>query len=70
MPRTVVPKPLPLTGFVTKPVVLSIAPFGRTKLKAEIQAGRFPTPIRFSPRIEAWRAEDLRAWIASQGRAA
>jgi predicted DNA-binding transcriptional regulator AlpA len=58
---------LPQTGFVRKPVVLAHVPFGPTKLFHEIKAGRFPAPLKFGERVAAWRAEDIRAWIAKQG---
>lgn len=58
---------LPTTGFVRRPVVLALIPYGPTKLYKEINAGRFPAPVRFSERMSAWRAEDVRDWIERQG---
>jgi prophage regulatory protein len=58
---------LPPTGFIRKPVVLSLVPWGNTKLYAEIKAGRFPAPIKLSTRVAAWRIEEVHAWIAKQG---
>ena len=59
---------LPQTGFVRRPVVLAHIPFGPTKLYEEVKAGRFPKPVKLGERISAWRAEEIHAWIARQGR--
>jgi prophage regulatory protein len=61
---------LPPTGFIRKPVVLSLVPFGTTKLYEEIKHQRFPAPVKLSERVSAWRVEDVRAWIEEKGRAA
>lgn len=29
--------------------------------------GRLPQPVRLSPRVTVWRAQDLRAWMQDQG---
>lgn len=62
------PKPLilPSTGWVREPVVLAVTPFGRTKLRQEIAAGRFPAPRKFSERLVAWDAQAVHGWIESQ----
>lgn len=57
---------LPAEGWVREPVVLSVVPFGRTKLRQEVAAGRFPAPKKFSTRMVAWDAVAVRRWIAEQ----
>ncbi len=47
------------------PVVLSKIPVSRSHWLAGVRAGRFPAPVRLSPRCVAWRAEDIRALVAS-----
>jgi predicted DNA-binding transcriptional regulator AlpA len=46
--------------------VLAVVPFGRTKLRQEISAGRFPSPKKFSERVVAFDAEAIHRWIAEQ----
>lgn len=60
------PVALPLEGWVREPVVLTVTPFGRTKLREEIAAGRFPAPKKFSERVVAWDAQKIREWIHAQ----
>ena len=60
------PQILPSTGWVREPVVLTVVPFGRTKLREEIAAGRFPAPRKFSERVVAWDAQAVHHWIERQ----
>lgn len=57
---------LPAVGWVREPAVLAVAPFGRTKLRQEIAAGRFPAPKKFSERVVAWDAQAVHRWIDEQ----
>ncbi len=56
---------LPKTGFVRLPVVQRYIPYGKTTFWNMVKAGTFPEPIKLSPNITAWRAEDIHAYIAS-----
>ena len=58
---------LPETGFLRQPQVLVFVPISRSTLWRRIQAGTFPGPVKLSARVTAWRAEDVRRWIAEQG---
>ena len=58
---------LPETGFLRLPQVLVFIPISRSTLWRRIQAGTFPGPVKLSARVTAWRAEDVRRWIAEQG---
>ena len=58
---------LPETGFLRQPQVLVFVPISRSTLWRRIQAGTFPVPVKLSARVTAWRAEDVRRWIAEQG---
>ena len=60
------PPALPETGFLRQPQVLVFVPISRSTLWRRVQAGTFPEPIKLSARVTAWRAEDLRRWIAAQ----
>lgn len=58
---------LPATGFVRQPLVLRLVPFSRSTLWRRVKAKSFPAPVKLSEGITAWRAEDIRLWIAEQG---
>ncbi|WP_082752857.1 helix-turn-helix transcriptional regulator [Janthinobacterium sp. B9-8] len=58
---------LPASGFVRQPSVLACVPFSATTLWRRCKAGSFPSPIKLSERVTAWRAEDVRQWLAAQG---
>jgi predicted DNA-binding transcriptional regulator AlpA len=55
---------LPETGFVRLPEVLKRIPVSKSTLWSGIKTGRFPAPVKLGPRITAWRAEDIHAYIA------
>ncbi|ABM41755.1 phage transcriptional regulator, AlpA [Acidovorax sp. JS42] len=57
---------LPETGFVRQKLLLSFVPFSKSTLWRRVKEGLFPAPIRLSVGITAWRAEDVRRWIAEQ----
>ena len=56
---------IPEIGFVRLPQVLNVIPVGRTCWWEGVKAGRFPRPVKLSPRCTAWRAEDIRELIKS-----
>lgn len=51
------------TGFLRLPQVLSLIPVCRTSWWNGVKSGRYPKPIKLSPRCTAWRAEDIRDLI-------
>lgn len=53
-------QPLPATGFVRLPQILSIFPVSRSTWWAGVKSGRFPAGHKLGPRITAWRAEDIK----------
>ena len=38
-----------------------LLPIGTSTWWAGVKAGRYPKPVKFGPRITAWRVEDIRA---------
>jgi prophage regulatory protein len=54
---------IPETGFLRLTQVLSVIPLGKTSWWEGVRSGRFPKPIKLSPRCTAWRAEDIRDLI-------
>lgn len=57
---------LPETGFLRQPQVLAFVPISKSTLWRRIQARTFPKPLKLSPRVTVWRAEDIRKWILQQ----
>lgn len=46
------------------PPKLPIIPVSRSTWWAGVKSGRYPTPIKLSPRVTVWRAIDIAALIA------
>lgn len=61
---------LPATGFVRLSDLRPIIPFSDSTLWRRIRQGTFPSPIKLSERVTAWRAESVRQWLDEQGHAA
>ena len=57
---------LPDTGFLRQPQVLAFVPISKSTLWRRIQERAFPQPVKLSAGVTAWRAEDIRGWIARQ----
>ena len=58
---------LPETGFLRQPQVLTFIPISKSTLWRRVTEGTFPAPVKLSPRVTVWRAEDVRRWIEEQG---
>ncbi len=56
---------LPQTGFIRLPQVLSVFPVSRSTWWAGVKSGKYPQPVKISPRCTAWKAEAIRALIES-----
>ena len=54
---------LPETGFVRLPEILKVFPVSKSTWWAGVKDGRFPKPVKLSPKITAWRVEDIRELI-------
>lgn len=58
---------LPETGFLRINEVLKYYPVGKSTWWQGVKDGKFPAPVKLSPRCTAWRAEDIRALIGNAG---
>jgi prophage regulatory protein len=54
---------LPETGFVRLTTILKVIPVGKSTWWEGVRTGRFPPAIKLSPRVTAWRAEDIHTLI-------
>ena len=43
--------------------VLSLFPVGRSTWWAGVKTGKFPAPVKLSPKCTAWRAADIRELV-------
>jgi len=70
---------LPQAGFVrlsaiigntkAKPPVPPVYPVSKSTWWAGVKSGRFPKPVKLSPRTTAWRAADIHRLIDDLGNA-
>jgi predicted DNA-binding transcriptional regulator AlpA len=49
------------------PQVLGLVPVSRSGLWKMVQEGRFPQPIKLSPRVTVWRYSDVAEYIEKAG---
>lgn len=68
---------LPNTGFLrvwqivgdakAEPPIPAIVPVSRSTWLNGCKSGKYPKPVKLSPRTTAWRVSDIRAYIDSVG---
>jgi len=56
---------LPENGFVRLPTILKVYPISRSGWWQGVRDGRFPAGVKLSPKVRAWRVEDIRQLLAS-----
>ena len=64
---------LPETGYLRLPQIIgnpkadppipAVIPVGKSTWWAGVRSGRYPKPVKLSPRITAWHVMDIRALI-------
>ena len=64
---------LPETGYLRLPQIIgnpkavppipAIIPVARSTFWEGVRTGRYPKPIKLSPRVTVWKVEDIRAFI-------
>lgn len=56
---------LPETGLVRQSQLIpGVLPFSHTTLWRMVKRHAFPAPVKLSPRMSAWRVEEVRAYLA------
>ncbi len=55
---------LPTTGYVRLPTVAGVCGIAKSTIWAWTAQGRFPKPVKLSPRVSAWPVAEVRAWLA------
>lgn len=46
-------------GFLRLPAVLELIPVSKSAWWAGVADGRYPKPVKLSPRTSAWRVQDI-----------
>ena len=64
---------LPETGYLRLPQIIgdpkadppipALIPVGKSTFWQGVKCGRFPKPVKLSPRVTVWRVEDIREYI-------
>ena len=54
---------LPEIGFVRLPEILKVFPVSKSTWWARVKDGTYPKPVKLSPRITAWKAQDIHKLI-------
>ena len=54
------------TGFLRIRQVLQIIPVSKSTWWAGVRTGRFPKPVKLSPGVTAWRAQDIHDYVRKQ----
>ncbi|SEA50512.1 hypothetical protein SAMN05216411_1112 [Nitrosospira multiformis] len=49
------------------PPIPPIIPVKKSAWWSGVRSGRYPKPLKLSPRVTVWRVEDIRALVASKG---
>lgn len=47
------------------PPLPALIPVSKSTWWAGVNSGRYPKPVKIGPRLSAWRASDIQAFIAS-----
>jgi prophage regulatory protein len=58
---------LPATDYLRQAQLIpTILPFSSATLWRQVKAGTFPAPVKLSPRVSAWRVEDVITWMQAR----
>ena len=55
-----------MQGLIRERQLLQTLPFSESTLRRKVKAGEFPSPIRLSDRVVAWRIADVSEWLQSR----
>lgn len=59
---------LPETGYIRLPAILRVFPVSRSTWWQWVKDGKAPAGTKLGPRITAWRVEQIRELLDSQGK--
>ncbi len=64
--QTTTPATLPKTGYIRVQKLIQIIPFSASTIWRKSKNGSFPSPVKLSEQITAWRVEDVQAWMQAK----
>jgi len=65
--KVVAQLPLEVPHLLRERQVLQFFPVSRGELWLRVKDGRFPRPVKLSPKISAWRSNDILAVLREHG---
>ncbi len=60
------PQPLPAEGYIRAKALAPMMGIAVVTLWRWAATGKFPKPVKLGARATAWKAEDVRRWMASK----
>lgn len=58
---------MPQAGYIRQAGLLQIIPIASATLWRWVQKGTFPRPVKLSPRVTAWRFDEVLDWLLANG---
>ena len=55
---------LPDGAYMRQPQVLEVVPYSSATLWRKCKSGKFPSPVKLSERVTAWKVADIRQFLA------
>jgi len=56
-------------GFIRMRALVARIPVSKSTIWTWVQQGKFPSPVKLSSKVTAWRAADVARWETERGRA-
>jgi predicted DNA-binding transcriptional regulator AlpA len=60
-------KQMPRTGYIRQAGLLEVLPISPATLWRWVNKDAFPRPVKLSPRVTAWRFNEVRSWLHAKG---
>ncbi len=58
---------MPQAGYIRQAGLLQVLPISPATLWRWTKADQFPKPVKLSPNVTAWRLNEVRNWLLSNG---
>ncbi|NCT97006.1 MAG: AlpA family phage regulatory protein [Comamonadaceae bacterium] len=58
---------MPQAGYIRQAGLLKVLPISSATLWRWVNNDAFPKPVKLSPRVTAWRFEEVRSWLQANG---
>ena len=61
----IIMKDIPEVGFMREKQILKVFPVSHSTWWIGVKSGKYPQPLKLSPKVTVWKAEDIRSLIES-----